>query len=159
MNRVKQLGAVMALCTASEVGAHAQERERSLLVPAAEIVGFDVLLNLFDRAVLGRDYYTDLATIRRNLSRGWVVENDPYFINQFGHPYQGSMYHGFARSAGLGYWEALGYTVAGSAFWEIAGERTPPSWNDQISTGFGGTLLGAARRLKGKPVPCTRVEA
>ncbi|HSC25989.1 MAG TPA: DUF3943 domain-containing protein, partial [Vicinamibacterales bacterium] len=120
----------------------AQARERSFLIPAAEIVGFDVLLNLFDRAVLGRDYYTDLATIRRNLSRRWVVENDPYLINQFGHPYQGSMYHGFARSAGLGYWEALGYTVAGSAFWEIAGETTPPSWNDQISTGFGGAFLG-----------------
>lgn len=142
MNRVKQLSAVAALCMVAHAAALAQERERSLLVPAAEIVGFDVLLNLFDRAVLGRDYYTDLATIRRNLRRGWVVENDPYLINQFGHPYQGSMYHGFARSAGLGYWEALGYTVAGSAFWEIAGETTPPSWNDQISTGFGGTFLG-----------------
>ena len=149
MNRVKRLSAATALCAATAAAATstapvaaAQERERSLLIPAAEIVAFDVLLNLFDRAVLGRDYYTDFATIRRNLSRSWVVENDPYLINQFGHPYQGSMYHGFARSAGLGYWEALGYTVAGSAFWEIAGETTPPSWNDQISTGFGGTFLG-----------------
>lgn len=142
MNRVKHFSAALALCTASVAPAFAQGRERSLLIPAAEIVGFDVLLNLFDRAVLGRDYYTDLATIRRNLSRRWVVENDPYLINQFGHPYQGSMYHGFARSAGLGYWPALVYTMAGSAFWEIAGETTPPSWNDQISTGFGGTLLG-----------------
>lgn len=141
MNRVRQLGAVMALGTAT-AAAPAQEAERSLLIPAAEIVGFDVLLNLFDRAVLGRDYYTDLATIRRNLRRGWVVENDPYLINQFGHPYQGSMYHGFARSAGLGYWPALVYTMAGSALWEIAGEATPPSWNDQVSTGFGGTYLG-----------------
>jgi hypothetical protein len=54
------------------------------------------------------------------------------------------MYHGFARSAGLSYWESLGYTFAGSAAWEIAGEKTPPSKNDQITTGIGGTFLGEA---------------
>jgi hypothetical protein len=140
MSWPNRLGVVAALSMAARP-AQAQE-SRSMLIPAAEIVGFDVLLNLFDRAVLGSDYQTDLGTIRRNLRRRWVVENDPYLINQFGHPYQGSMYHGFARSAGLNYWAALAYTVGGSAFWEIAGETTPPSWNDQISTGFGGTFLG-----------------
>jgi hypothetical protein len=54
------------------------------------------------------------------------------------------MYHGFARSAGLSYWEAAGYTFAGSAMWEIAGERTRPSRNDQVSTGIGGSFLGEA---------------
>ena len=54
------------------------------------------------------------------------------------------MYHGFARSAGLNYWESLAYTFAGSALWEIAGEVTPPSCNDQINTGIGGTFLGEA---------------
>jgi hypothetical protein len=54
------------------------------------------------------------------------------------------MYHGFARSAGLGYWEASAYTFLGSAFWEIAGETTPPSFNDQINTGIGGSFLGEA---------------
>jgi hypothetical protein len=140
MHWAKRLGAAAALSTAS-LPAGAQD-SRSLLIPAAEIVGFDVLLNLFDRAFLGSDYDTDLSTIRANLRRGWVVENDPYLINQFGHPYQGSIYHGFARSAGLDYWTSLAYTVGGSAFWEIAGETTPPSWNDQISTGFGGAFLG-----------------
>jgi hypothetical protein len=52
------------------------------------------------------------------------------------------MYHGFSRSAGLGYWESSGYTILGSALWEIAGETTPPSVNDQITTGFGGSFLG-----------------
>jgi hypothetical protein len=65
-------------------------------------------------------------------------------VNQLGHPYQGSMYHGFARASGLSYWEALAYTFAGSAFWEIAGESTPPSRIDQINTGIGGTFLGEA---------------
>jgi hypothetical protein len=84
------------------------------------------------------------SSIRRNLRGPWVTDNDPYSINQFGHPYQGSMYHGLARSAGLNYWESLGYAFAGSAVWEIAGETTPPSKNDQIASGVAGTFLGEA---------------
>lgn len=117
--------------------------DKSYWIPALDIVGFDLLLNQFNRRFFsGHDYDTSIGSIRRNLRRGWVVENDPFQINQFGHPYQGSMYHGFARSAGLGYWASLAYTFAGSAFWEIAGETTPPSRNDQISTGIGGSFLG-----------------
>jgi Domain of unknown function (DUF3943) len=76
------------------------------------------------------------------LRHSWVVENDPFQVNQLGHPYQGSIYHGFARSAGLNYWESLAYTFAGSLFWEMAGETTPPSKNDQIASGIGGSFLG-----------------
>ncbi|MGQ0538040.1 MAG: DUF3943 domain-containing protein, partial [Gemmatimonadaceae bacterium] len=111
-------------------------------VAAAEVIGFNVLLNVFDRLLLGPEFDTDFATIRRNLRRAWVVEDDPYAINQFGHPYQGSMYHGFARSAGLNFWESLGYAVAGSVIWEIAGETTPPSRNDLIASGVAGSFLG-----------------
>ena len=52
------------------------------------------------------------------------------------------MYHGFARSVGLIYWESLGYTFAGSTAWEIAGENTAPSRNDKIASGIAGTFLG-----------------
>jgi hypothetical protein len=85
-----------------------------------------------------------LKTIRRNLHSGWGTDRDPFEINQFGHPYQGSMYHGFARSAGFNYWESAGYAFAGSAFWEIFGEATRPSRNDQVASGIGGTFLGEA---------------
>jgi hypothetical protein len=94
--------------------------------------------------VVDDDYKSNISTIRHNLHSSWVVDSDPFRTNQLGHPYLGSMYHGFARSAGLNYWEALAYTFAGSALWEIAGERTPPSRNDQINTGVGGTFLGEA---------------
>ena len=118
---------------------------KSYLIPALEILGFQTALNLFDRAYFGCcDYDTDLNSIKRNLNRKWVVENDPYAINQLGHPYGGSIYHGIARSTGLSYWEAALYTFAGSAVWEIAGETTPPSKNDQIATGIGGSFLGEA---------------
>src|SRR5215207_8795004 len=41
--------------------------QKSYLIPALEIVGFDVLLNLFDRAYYGCcDFDTDLSSIKRN---------------------------------------------------------------------------------------------
>jgi hypothetical protein len=121
------------------------EENRSYAIPAAEIVAFDFLLNRFDRRYFGCcDYDVTARTIRRNLRSSWVVDRDPFLVNQLGHPYQGSMYHGFARASGLGFWEGLGYTFLGSAFWEIAGETTPPSLNDQVNTGIGGAFLGEA---------------
>jgi hypothetical protein len=119
------------------------EARKSYAIPPFEIIGLDVLLNRFNRYSQGvGDYDVTTDSIRRNLRSRWVVDNDPFSVNQFLHPYQGSMYHGFARSAGLNYWEALGYTFAGSAFWEIAGENTLPSRNDQIASGIAGTFLG-----------------
>ena len=119
------------------------ESRKSYAIPALEIIGFDFLLNRVNRRK-SDDYDVSGASIRRNLRGPWVVDNDPFQTNQLGHPYQGSMYHGFARSAGLNYWESLGYTFAGSLAWEIAGEKTPPSKNDQINTGIGGSFLGEA---------------
>ena len=120
-------------------------RAKSYAVPALEIIGFDALLNLYDRhAFRGSDFSSNLTSIRDNLHGNWGVDNDPYKVNQVGHPYQGSMYHGFARSAGLSYWEAAGYTFAGSVLWEIAGERTDPSMNDQIASGIAGSFFGEA---------------
>jgi hypothetical protein len=118
------------------------EANKSYAVPAAGIAGFDYLLNRFNRRHYGTDYRTTLSSVKRNLRSGLVVDNDEFETNQLGHPYQGAMYHGFARSAGLGYWESAFYTFAGSLAWEIAGETTPPSRNDQIASGIGGSFLG-----------------
>ena len=82
------------------------------------------------------------TSIGRNLRGPWVVDDDPFQVNQFGHPYQGAMYHGIARSNGLGYWPSMVYTFTGSALWEIAGETTSPSANDQIASGIAGSFLG-----------------
>jgi hypothetical protein len=116
---------------------------KSYLLPAGEIVGFNILLNRFNYYFVDKEVYgTTYSTIRENLNSKWVVDTDPFAVNQFMHPYQGSIYYGFARSTGLGYWESLGYTFGGSWLWEIAGETGPPSINDLITTGFGGTILG-----------------
>jgi len=116
---------------------------RSFIVPAVEIVAMDAAINFASRRwVDSSDYAVTAVTIRRNLKARWVVEDDPFDVNQFLHPYQGAMYHNIARSSGLNYWQAMAYTFAGSALWEIAGETTPPSKNDQIASGLAGSLLG-----------------
>jgi hypothetical protein len=116
---------------------------KSYIVPAVEIVAMDAAVNLAGRLLIDpASFEVTPGSIRRNLRGPWVVDDDPFQINQFGHPYQGAMYHGIARSNGLGYWPSAAYTVAASALWEVAGETTPPSRNDQIASGIAGSFLG-----------------
>jgi hypothetical protein len=116
---------------------------KSYLLPVVEIVAMDAGINLAGRHVEDpASFEISPASIRRNLTRSWVMDDDPFQVNQIGHPYQGAMYHDIARSNGLNYWQSMAYTFAGSVFWEIVGETTPPSRNDQISTGIGGSFLG-----------------
>src|SRR4051812_12135747 len=117
----------------------------SYFIPALEITGFVFSLNQVNRHLLGgSDYDTDFDSFDRNLKTAPVYDKDPFSVNQIGHPYQGGIYYGFARSAGLEYWESLLYTLAGSFLWETFGETTPPSINDYISTGIGGSFVGEA---------------
>jgi hypothetical protein len=119
---------------------------RSYLIPAGEIPAFILGLNLVDRLIFedSNDYDTDLDSIWRNLRTAPEFDKDPFSVNQIGHPYQGSVYYGLARSAGLSYWESLGYTIFGSFLWETAGETTTPSINDYVSTSIGGSFVGEA---------------
>src|SRR5258705_9124507 len=97
------------------------ESGKSYFIPAVEIVAFDALLNQFDRHYYGCcDFDSNIHTIRRNLRSSWVTDRDPFLVNQLGHPYQGAMYHNFARSAGLNYWEGLGFTFLTSPLGEGA---------------------------------------
>jgi hypothetical protein len=132
--------AATAMATAVDIGAN-----KSYAIPAMEILGFDFLVNRLNHQFSSStDYDVTAASIRRNLRGKWATDNDPYQVNQFAHPYQGSMYHGFARSAGLNYWESAGYTFLGSVVWEVAGEKTRPAVNDQIASGVAGSFLGEA---------------
>jgi hypothetical protein len=119
------------------------EPRKSFLLPILEIVVMDAGINLVNRqGPDGYFYKVTSSSIRRNLKSKWVIDDDPFEVNQFLHPYQGAMYHGIARSAGLNYWQSVGYTFASSALWEIAGEVTPPSKNDQIASGLAGSFFG-----------------
>jgi hypothetical protein len=123
--------------------AEASKAAAGYTVPALEIITFDFLLSRYNRHFSGTsDYDVSGASLRRNLRGAWVTDNDPFKINQFAHPYQGSLYHGAGRSTGLSYWQASALTFAGSAWWEITGENTPPSRNDQVASGIAGSFLG-----------------
>jgi hypothetical protein len=118
---------------------------KSWLIPGLEVPGFILALNLFNRFFIDPDEYgSDFGTIWDNLTRSAVIDKDPFSVNQIGHPYQGGIYYGLARSAGLNYWQSSLYTLAGSVLWETAGETTPASLNDHITTGVGGTFVGEA---------------
>lgn len=118
---------------------------KSYVIPAGEILLYLFLLNRFDRHFTEpRDVYrTDAETFWNNLTDSpWVIDDDRFNTNQFLHPYSGTVYHGLARSAGLNFYESFLYTAAGSALWELGGEKTNPSINDQVTTTFGGVFLG-----------------
>lgn len=116
---------------------------KSYVIPALEIIGFDFLLNRYDYYFIDKDVYgTSFSSIHDNLTNAWIIDTDPFATNQFMHPYQGSIYYGSARSAGLNFWQSLGYSIAGSFFWEISGETGRPSINDQITTPLGGSFMG-----------------
>ncbi|MBL4677288.1 MAG: DUF3943 domain-containing protein [Mucilaginibacter sp.] len=94
------------------------------------------------------------ATIWRNLNPGsWQWDKDIFRTNQFGHPYQGSLYFSAFRSNGYTFWQSAPAAVAGSYFWETFGENERPSPNDFINTSFGGIVLGEmSYRLSNKIV-------
>jgi uncharacterized protein DUF3943 len=139
-----------SVCSAQEPAPRVLDWEsganKSYLIPALEIPAFIFGLNQFNRHFLddAHDYDSHWDSIWRNLRTAPDFDTDPFDVNQIGHPYQGGIYYGFARSAGLTYWESLLYTIGGSFLWETAGERTPPSINDHISTGIGGSFVGEA---------------
>lgn len=129
-----------------------QMPNKSYLIPALEIPGFLGLLSIYDRYAYadkmqdGKKVYSSTfsSTWEHLRKQNWVFDQDPFNINQFGHPYQGATMYGLARSANLGFWESAAYSNVGSFLWKMAGETDPPSINDQITTGTAGSLLGEA---------------
>lgn len=114
-----------------------------LAVPVAETLAANL-------AVMGWNRYPGAApwahvsasSVGRNLSSGWVLDDDDFWVNQFGHPYQGTWSFTAARSAGLGFWTSAPFTFGASWLWEVAGETTRPSINDQVTTTVAGIVFG-----------------
>ena len=118
---------------------------KSYAIPALEVSGFILGLNQVNRHFIdSKEYGSDFKSIGDNLTHPLVIDRDPFSINQLGHPYQGNIYFGFARSAGLDFWRSLVYSLGGSLLWETAGETTPPALNDHINTAVGGAFIGEA---------------
>jgi hypothetical protein len=118
---------------------------KSYAIPALEVSGFILGLNQINRHFIdSQEYGSTFESIGDNLTHPLVIDRDPFSINQLGHPYQGNIYFGFARSAGLDFWRSLLYSLGGSLLWETVGETTPPALNDHINTAIGGAFIGEA---------------
>ena len=118
-------------------------KRKSYLIPALEIPLFELTLNGADRLIYAAEYKSGWNSTRDHIRKGpWVVDQDDFAVNQIGHPYQGATYYGFARASGLNFWEGLIYSNAGSVIWELAGETSHPSINDQVASGNAGALIG-----------------
>ena len=127
-----------------------QPLKRSYLVPAVELTGLTFLLSV-GAQIAGMDW-ADISwqTMKDNLTSSWVWDEDPFTIDQLGHPYGGAMLFGAARSTGHGFWIAGAYAFGGSLVWEVLYENEPPSLNDQITTPIAGALLGETFHRMGR---------
>ena len=117
--------------------------KKYLYIPLAETVGSNLGLWSFNKFVTGAGH-ADISwkTIKRNFSSGFGWDSDALLINQFGHPYQGSMYYNSARSTGYNYVESMTVTGMGSLMWEFFMETEPAAINDFIATTLSGAMLG-----------------
>lgn len=115
--------------------------------PALQSLALDLGINAgilaWDRFVQDRDYaYITNKVLKRNLTGGWVWDNDSFSGNQFAHPYHGGMFYNAAREHGLSYGVSLIYPLVGSGTWEVFCETNRPAINDFLSTGIGGAAIG-----------------
>lgn len=97
----------------------------------------------FGRVVTHTDYSAvDWTTIKRNFTVGFEWDVDAFPTNQLGHPYQGGLYFAAARASNIGYWTSTLYAFVGALQWEMFMENELPSYNDMVTTTFGGVAAG-----------------
>src|SRR5688500_19028673 len=86
------LSGLLALAMVVPGVGFAEEPGKSWVIPALEVGGFVVGLNQFNRHFIdSEEYGTDWDSFWKNLTSSQVIDNDPFSINQLGHPYQGTI--------------------------------------------------------------------
>jgi len=118
------------------------EPRKNSWLALGEVVGINLLM--WQASYWSGAPYAKISfsTIGDNFNKGWIIDTDTYWINQFGHPYEGSAFYNAARSTGHGAYESFGFSFLGSLMWEQFMEKQSPSVNDQIVTPGGGSVLG-----------------
>jgi hypothetical protein len=90
---------------------------KSYLIPALEIPAFLLLLSGYDRLAYPNDMENGKKTYSSTLSttwdhivtEHWVVDQDPFAINQLGHPYQGTPTIQFRYEEAVNCWTRLSH--------------------------------------------------
>jgi hypothetical protein len=107
------------------------------LIASGEILLSNLFLLSYNVIALGDISWSipDYESIHGNFTRDWDWERgDGFFINQLGHPIQGSFYFNAGRVNGFGFYESIFFNLLGSATWEAFGEAGHASMNDFITT-------------------------
>ena len=116
---------------------------KKFLPAAGELFLLEVGPWAFNRYVTNEDFaHISFDTIKANFKAGFGYDSDTFNINQYAHPYHGSLFFAAARSNGYNYWESGAFTLAGSLLWECCMENTRPSFNDLVNTTLGGMTRG-----------------
>jgi hypothetical protein len=73
-----------------------------------------------------------------------VIDNDYWYINYIGHPYQGAFYFNTIRSQGATFWQSTLFNFSQSMLWEYIweGGLEQPSIQDIIVTPIVGSFFG-----------------
>ncbi|MDR3350076.1 MAG: DUF3943 domain-containing protein [Prevotellaceae bacterium] len=117
--------------------------EKNYWRPVAEITGLNAGVWAFDRYILNEEgARISIHSIRNNLGRKFILDNDSFSTNLFSHPYHGGLYFNTARANGMNFWQSIPFAVFGSYMWETVWEKCPPSLNDIIATPLGGMAMG-----------------
>lgn len=87
---------------------------------------------------------------RENLKRAFtqfpVVDEDEWYVNYLGHPYQGACFYNAIRSQGARIWQSALFVTGHSFAWEylLEGGNEQPSIQDIFVTPLAGIILGEA---------------
>jgi hypothetical protein len=85
----------------------------------------------------------------------WRNEGNRFGVNAFRHEHQGAIVHNIGRINGLSPAGSLALNFGFSALWELAGELVEfASFNDQLFTSFGGSVLGESYYRTGQALSC-----
>jgi hypothetical protein len=115
---------------------------RHLWRPYLESLGLNGLYNMGNRLRGHETARIGPSSWYANMKHGFEWDNNPFGVNQIGHPYQGSNYFTAGRANGLSFWESTAVAAFGSAAWEFYFENNRASLNDLINTTLGGIALG-----------------
>ena len=116
---------------------------RETAIAFGDVLLINMAFNNSARIILQESYAEiNLSTMKENLTKSWCWDKDGFFMNQLGHPYQGSLYFNAGRSNGLNFWQSFFLAATGSLIWEELCETTTPSVNDFITTPLCGTVFG-----------------
>uniref|UniRef100_UPI000A510728 DUF3943 domain-containing protein n=1 Tax=Treponema endosymbiont of Eucomonympha sp. TaxID=1580831 RepID=UPI000A510728 len=78
---------------------------KNFFLPPLEIIGANNAFGIVTKHVLREPWaQVNGETIQKNLHSRWAWDQDGLLVNQFGHPYQGSLYYNAARANGFNFY-------------------------------------------------------